>query len=204
MIRLVLPNLRILLGDVHLEVDVIDPQRDRLAEQPLPLLFVASPEPPVRRPADGEDHRRGAFGQDSLEVGLALRQSIRNSTSSAPRSAAAFHSSRSEPCRPRPIVTQIIAPPHSHDGHVRASDRPLTGLSTPRFRAPLEDRPVLYDGGGAGGKGAVGTADGRGAGRMSEGLTSASGGGLLQQVDVLQGIRPKHRTRSQTRDMTRD
>ena len=40
-----------LLGDVHLDVDVIDPQRDRLAQQPLPLLLVPAPEPPVRRPA---------------------------------------------------------------------------------------------------------------------------------------------------------
>ena len=60
-----------LVGNVHLEIDVIDPQRDRLAKQLLPLLLVAPPEPAVDPSADGENHRRGAILENSLQVRIA-------------------------------------------------------------------------------------------------------------------------------------
>ncbi len=58
-------------GDVHLDVDEVDPGDDRLAHQPLALLLGGPPEAAVDPSADGEDHRRGPFLQDPLEVGLA-------------------------------------------------------------------------------------------------------------------------------------
>ena len=57
-------------GDVHLEVDVIDPQGDGLAQELLPLLFVAPPETAVDATPDREDHRRGTVLENPLEVGI--------------------------------------------------------------------------------------------------------------------------------------
>ena len=60
-------------GDVHLEVDVVDPQSDRLAEQLLPLLLVAPPEAAVDPPPDREDHRRRAILEDPLQIRIAAQ-----------------------------------------------------------------------------------------------------------------------------------
>ena len=100
----------------------------------------ASPRPRARapRPPPGATVMTIGVGRSArtrLRSTSRLRQSSRNSTSSAPSSAAAFHSSRSEPCRPRPIVTQIIAPPHSHDGHVSGVRSAPDGPSTPGSEA---------------------------------------------------------------------
>ena len=43
-----------------------------------------------------------------LTFGSLRKRSIRNSTNSAPASAAAFHSAFKVLCLPRPIVTQIM------------------------------------------------------------------------------------------------
>ena len=72
-------------GDVHLEVDVIDPEGDGLAQELLPLFLVAAPETAVDSPANREDHRRGTVLQDPLQVRRrGAGQSIRSSTSSDP------------------------------------------------------------------------------------------------------------------------
>ena len=60
-------------GDVHLEVDVIDPRGDRLADQLLPLLLVAAPEAAVDAAPDREDQRRGPILEDPLQVRLAAQ-----------------------------------------------------------------------------------------------------------------------------------
>ena len=97
-------------GDVHLEVDVVDPQRDRFAEQ---VAAACSSLPRQRPPSAPRRIVKTSGVCRSLRIrfrsGSRRRQSMRSSTRSTPASAAAFHSSASEECRPRPIVTQIIA-----------------------------------------------------------------------------------------------
>ena len=57
-------------GDVHLEVDVIDPQGDGLPEELLALVFVAAPEAAVDAAADREDEWRRPVLEDPLQVGI--------------------------------------------------------------------------------------------------------------------------------------
>ena len=60
-------------GHVHLEVDVIDPKCHGLAQDLLPLFFVAPPQAAVNSPANREDHGRGAILQDPLQVCIAAQ-----------------------------------------------------------------------------------------------------------------------------------
>ncbi len=133
-------------GDIHLEVDVVNPQRHGLAKELLPLVFVAAPQTAVDAPR--RIVNTSGVGR-SLRIrfnsGSRRRQSIRNSTRSTPASAACFHSSRSDECRPRPIVTQIMNPPRPARGHARS----LRRITTPedlshstRFIDSMTSRPA--------------------------------------------------------------
>ncbi len=60
-------------GDVHLEVDVVDAQRHRLAQELLPLVFVAAPQAAVDPAANREDQRRGTILEYPLQFRLAAQ-----------------------------------------------------------------------------------------------------------------------------------
>ena len=117
MIRLVLPKRRILLGDVHFEIDVIDARHDRLTQKLLSLVLLAAPEAPVGAPPNREDHRRRALLEYPLQIGVPAQTVDPQLDQVHPGLGRLFHSSAREECRPRPIVTQIISayPPPRRD-----------------------------------------------------------------------------------------